>query len=58
MPKDFNEKEEYCPNCGQYTGGEAVCPNCGAMLDTNKEDEFEGFHEDDEDMDDDVDDEL
>lgn len=51
MPKEFKKGEEYCPNCGQYTGGESACPNCGAILDANEEDEFDGFHEDDEDID-------
>jgi len=54
MPRPL-ENEEYCPNCGQYAGGESVCPNCGAIL-KNNEDEFEGFHEDDEDADVDDDD--
>lgn len=54
MPRDIGEMEdEYCPNCGQFTGGESECPNCGAIL-KDEDDEFEGFHEDDEDMDDEV----
>jgi len=24
--------EDYCPKCGQYTGGDSVCPNCGATI--------------------------
>lgn len=53
MPKDLDDKnEEYCPNCGQYTGGDSSCPNCGAILDTHN-DEFEGFHEEEENLDDD-----
>ncbi len=52
MARNIENEEEYCPNCGQYTGGENVCPNCGAIL-KNQEDELEGFHEDDEDFDDD-----
>ncbi|MBI2341367.1 MAG: hypothetical protein HYU98_01345 [Deltaproteobacteria bacterium] len=56
MPKNILEEgEDYCPNCGQYTRGEGVCANCGAILDSNNEDEFEGFHEDDENLDDDDD---
>ena len=35
--------EEYCPNCGQFLGGEGICPNCG----TEVYDE-EGFEEFDE----------
>lgn len=23
---------EYCPKCGQYTGGDSFCPNCGAKI--------------------------
>ncbi len=38
-----NPFEEYCPNCGQYLGGESICPNCG----TEVFDE-EGFEEFDE----------
>lgn len=51
MPRPYND-EEYCPNCGQYTGGETTCPNCGAVLDNSGEnDELDGFHEDgDEDV--------
>lgn len=53
MPRDFEENEEYCPNCGQYTEGEPVCPNCGAILKDSGEGEFDGFHEADESVDDD-----
>ncbi len=56
MPRDkdvlVENKEDHCPNCGQYTGGDSTCPNCGAILDTD-EDEFDGFHEAAEDVDDD-----
>jgi len=56
MPRDkdplVENKEDYCPNCGQYTGGNGSCPNCGAILDTDA-DEFDGFHEAEEDVDDD-----
>jgi len=46
MPRPLDD-EEYCPNCGQYTGGEHVCPNCGAILKNSaNDDEFDGFHED------------
>ena len=24
--------EEYCPQCGQYIGGESVCPYCGTEI--------------------------
>ncbi len=55
MPRDkdplVENKEDHCPNCGQYTGGDGTCPNCGAILDTD--DEFDGFHETAEDVDDD-----
>lgn len=48
MPKDFaDNNDEICPNCGQFTGGESSCPNCGAILDTD-DDEFDGFHEEEE----------
>ena len=43
---DF-EKEEICPNCGQFTEGESVCPHCGAVL-TEEDDELEGFQEDED----------
>ena len=23
---------DYCPKCGQYTGGDSFCPNCGAKI--------------------------
>lgn len=23
---------DYCPKCGQYTGGDSICPNCGAKI--------------------------
>jgi len=40
--------EEYCPNCGQYLGGESICPNCGNQV--YNEDDLEEFDEDDEDF--------
>ncbi len=56
MPKNIlEEREDYCPNCGQFTRGEGICANCGAILDSNNENEFEGFHEDEENLDDDDD---
>lgn len=58
MAKEFEENEDYCPNCGQYTEGEPVCPNCGAILKNNEDDEFDGFHETSDDDDDDALDEL
>lgn len=24
--------QDYCPKCGQYTGGDSICPNCGAKI--------------------------
>jgi len=59
MPRRLDE-EEYCPNCGQYTGGESICPNCGAVLNESggdSDDDLNGFHEedgDDVDLDDDL----
>lgn len=57
MPRNIDDNEEYCPNCGQYTGGEPECPNCGAILrkrgENDSDDDFEGFHEDDGSFDDD-----
>lgn len=41
--RDDNPFEEYCPNCGQYIGGESICPNCG-----NEIFDEEGFDEVDE----------
>lgn len=29
---DDDLMNDYCPKCGQYTGGDSVCPNCGATL--------------------------
>lgn len=56
MPRELIEREEYCPSCGQYAEGEPVCPNCGAILKNNEDDEFDGFHEqeDDDALDDDL----
>lgn len=31
----YNEEEvmkDYCPECGQFVGADAICPNCGAEL--------------------------
>ena len=24
--------EDFCPNCGQFLGGEGICPNCGTEI--------------------------
>ncbi|MDO8643640.1 MAG: zinc ribbon domain-containing protein [bacterium] len=30
--KDDDLMKDYCPHCGQYTGGDSVCPNCGGKI--------------------------
>ncbi len=30
--RDDELMEDYCPNCGAYTGGDSVCPNCGTEI--------------------------
>ena len=31
--RDDNDlMEDFCPKCGQYTGGDSICPNCGAKI--------------------------
>ena len=29
---DDDLMDDYCPKCGQYTGGDSICPNCGARI--------------------------
>lgn len=42
--------EDFCPNCGQYLGGENICPNCGTELfDEDGLDEFDGDEEESDD---------
>ncbi len=24
--------DDYCPNCGAFTGGDSICPNCGKEI--------------------------
>ncbi len=46
MAIQFREDDpfaEYCPNCGQYSGGEGFCPNCGTEI--YDEEGFEEFDE-------------
>jgi len=46
--QDEDLLSDYCPKCGQYTGGDSICPNCGAELfdetglEEHDEDEEEG----------------
>lgn len=42
---------DYCPHCGQYTGGDSVCPNCGKTIfdDTGLEEHDENEDEGGED---------
>ncbi len=52
MPRDedTNLMEDYCPHCGQYTGGDSVCPNCGSEIFDDsglvEQDEEEGTNND------------
>ncbi len=46
--RDDNPFEEYCPNCGKYTGGEGICPNCGnEIYDEEGMDEYDNPDGDD-----------
>lgn len=46
--RDDNPFEEYCPNCGKYTGGDSICPNCGnEIYDEEGMDEYDNPDGDD-----------
>ena len=45
---ETSEREETCPNCGQFAGTASVCPNCGAVL-FNEDDDLNPFDEEDSD---------
>ena len=30
--RDDDPFEDFCPNCGQFLGGESICPNCGTEI--------------------------
>lgn len=32
LQRDDDLLSDYCPHCGQYTGGDSICPNCGATI--------------------------